>query len=80
MLYDAAMIATLPMYDWPEVREATDDFWAAMARCLGSDVRLSRPEDFAAAWTREDLLFSQTCGYPFTHALKDKVSLVATPH
>ena len=68
------------MYDWPEVREATDEFWAAMARRLGSDVRLSRPEDFAAAWTRDDLLFSQTCGYPFTHALKGKVSLVATPH
>jgi hypothetical protein len=28
------MIATLPMYDWPEVREATDAWWAGLARHL----------------------------------------------
>lgn len=68
------------MYDWPEVREATDLWWQNVARRLGTDVSLSRPEDFTAPWTREDLLFGQTCGYPFTHALKGKVKLVATPH
>ena len=74
------MIAALQMYDWPEVREATDLWWAGIARHLGIDVPLSRPADFTAPWRRDDLLFGQTCGYPFTHALKGQVKLVATPH
>ena len=80
MLYDVAMIATLPMYDWPEVREATDRWWKGMARHLHVDMPLSRLDSHSAAWKRDDLLFSQTCGYPFTHALADRVKLVATPH
>ena len=80
MLYDAVMIATLPMYDWPEVSSATDAWWRGLARHIGSDLPLSRTPDYAAAWERPELLFSQTCGYPFTHALAGKVKIVATPH
>jgi ABC-type phosphate/phosphonate transport system substrate-binding protein len=80
MLYDDAMIATLPMYDWPEVRTATDAWWKGLSRHFGTDVPLYRANDYTAAWRRDDLLFSQTCGYPFTHALAGKVQLVATPH
>ena len=80
MLYDGWMIATLPMYDWPEVRSATDAWWNGLSRHIGADVPLHRAEDYTAAWQRPDLLFSQTCGYPFTHALAGKVQLVATPH
>jgi len=74
------MIAALQMYDWPEIRDATDQWLAGIARHLGADVPLSRPEDFTAPWFRDDLLLAQTCGYPFTHALKGQVSYVATPH
>lgn len=74
------MIATLQMYDWPEVREATDLWWEAIAKCLGVDVRLSRPAEYTAPWFQDDLLFAQTCGYPFTHALKGRVAYVGTPH
>ncbi len=74
------MIASLPMYDWPEVREATDLWWNGIARHLGSGISLSRLSEHTAAWASADLLFSQTCGYPFTHALAGKVTLVATPH
>jgi len=74
------MIAALQMYDWPEVREATDLWWKAIADCLGVDIALSRPDDFAMPWQRDDLLFAQTCGYPFTHALGGKVAYVGTPH
>jgi ABC-type phosphate/phosphonate transport system substrate-binding protein len=74
------MIASLPMYDWPEVREATDAWWAGLARHLGLAMGLDRAPDHAASWHRSNLLFSQTCGYPFTHALKGKLHLVATPH
>ncbi|HMA15905.1 MAG TPA: PhnD/SsuA/transferrin family substrate-binding protein, partial [Kiloniellaceae bacterium] len=41
--------------------------------------RLTRQGDHAALWTAPDLLFSQTCGYPLTHALAGRVTLVATP-
>jgi ABC-type phosphate/phosphonate transport system substrate-binding protein len=67
------------MYDWPEIREDTDRFWAALAQRLGVSGGLWRGEDYAAPWRDPDLLFSQTCGYPFTHALRGKVKLVATP-
>ncbi|MCA3562307.1 MAG: PhnD/SsuA/transferrin family substrate-binding protein [Aestuariivirga sp.] len=74
------MIAALQMYDWPEFREATDLWWKAIADCLGVDIALSRPVDFTAPWVRDDLLFAQTCGYPFTHALKGRVTYAGTPH
>jgi hypothetical protein len=28
------MIATLPMYDWPQLRSSTDAWWAGLARHL----------------------------------------------
>lgn len=74
------MIAALQMYDWPEIREATDEFWAGLADRLGWQFGLSRPDDFTRPWFSDDLVFAQTCGYPFTHALKGQVKLVATPH
>ncbi len=74
------MIAALQMYDWPEIRWATDRFWVGLAQRLGVEPDLSRPEDFTGPWFRDDLLFAQTCGYPFTHALKGQVKIVATPH
>ncbi|MBI2720462.1 MAG: PhnD/SsuA/transferrin family substrate-binding protein [Rhizobiales bacterium] len=74
------MIATLPMYDWPEFRAATDSWWAGIARHLESVPPLARPADHTAAWRDPRLLFSQTCGYPFTHEFKGRLKLVATPH
>jgi len=68
------------MYDWPEVREATDAWWAGIARHLGTDLDLHHGGDHMAQWRASDLLFSQTCGYPFTHDLRGKLKLVATPH
>ena len=74
------MIASLPMYDWPEVRESTDAWWAGIARHLGTHATLRRGGEHAAHWQNRDLLFSQTCGYPFTHEFRGKLKLVATPH
>lgn len=75
------MIASLPMYDWPELRAATDAWWAGIRRHLGEGPEsLSRRPDYAADWATANLLFSQTCGYPFTHAFKGRLKLVATPH
>ena len=71
---------TLPMYDFPEVRPATEAWAAAIARAAGAAVTLSRPDDFMSAWSRDDLVFSQTCGYPFTHEFRGKLGLVGTTH
>ena len=74
------MIASLPMYDWPEVRPATDQLWQALSNQFGSEIALQRGDDYTAAWRNPQLLFSQTCGYPFTHEFKGKLGYVATPH
>jgi ABC-type phosphate/phosphonate transport system substrate-binding protein len=74
------MIASLPMYDWPEVRDATDGFWAVLSRHLGFDLPLWRGDNYLLPWQRPDLVFSQTCGYPFTHEFRGRLAYVATPH
>ncbi len=72
--------ASLPMYDMPEVRAANDAVWAAMAQHLEVPPELDRDTHYRALWHDPDLLFSQTCGYPFVHEFRDKLTLVATPH
>ncbi len=69
----AMPIISLPMYDWPEVREATDAWAHGIARHLrehGFPEAPSEPlrcENHGEAWLSPDLLLSQTCGYPLTH-------------
>jgi ABC-type phosphate/phosphonate transport system substrate-binding protein len=74
------MQASLPMYDFAEIRTATDGFWALIAQCLKSDIKLTRNENWSALWHSPDLLFSQTCGYPFTHEFVGKLTYIGTPH
>ena len=78
--------ASLFMYDMPEFRRAKDSWWQGLAAAMAREGIDGIPEsltsdvsDPLAHWSSPDLLFSQTCGYPFTHALRDKVTLVATP-
>ena len=78
-------IANLAMYDLPEVAAANDALWSGMARALaregldGAPGALTRGVDLDRLWRSPELLFSQTCGYPLTHAYKDAFRLVATP-
>jgi ABC-type phosphate/phosphonate transport system substrate-binding protein len=74
------MIASLPMYDLPEIRWATDAFWHALSTRLKAGEALTRITDWSSSWHSPDLLFSQTCGYPFTHEFSGKLTYVATPH
>lgn len=73
------------MYDLPGLEAATDAWWAGLAAAFRAEglaevpERLTRDGDHAALWTAPDLLFSQACGYPLTHALAGRVTLVATP-
>ncbi|MGD1878047.1 MAG: phosphate/phosphite/phosphonate ABC transporter substrate-binding protein [Kiloniellaceae bacterium] len=79
------MLASLPMYDLPELRAETDALWDGFARAFRAEglrnvpQALTRGDDVMAQWTASDLMFSQTCGYPLTHALSGRVTLVATP-
>lgn len=77
-------IASLPMYDWPEIRSATDLLWAAIRdqlsnRGIRAPAVLDRSADPEPAWSDPDLILSQTCGYPFATRLTGKVALVGTP-
>ena len=79
-----ALIASLPMYDMPELRPAAEAVWRSMARTLratgvqGVPARLTwrPPRDL---WRDRDLLFSQTCGYPLTHGFEGRLRPIATP-
>ena len=81
---DAALIAALPMYDFPWVAEANDAVWTAIAarlRAAGCEApaALARGGDPAAQWRDPSLILGQTCGYPYAKDLRDAVALIATP-
>ncbi len=76
--------ASLPMYDFPEVRWATDALWAAVAaRLTAAGVAaapdLDRASSLPDLWTSPALLLSQTCGNPYIRRFRDRLRLVATP-
>lgn len=78
-------LASLAMYvSPPPVKEATRLFWEALAeriRAMGLDApaRLDDDMRYDEAWLRPDLLFGQTCGYPYVQRLRGHVQLLATP-
>ncbi|MCK6454466.1 MAG: PhnD/SsuA/transferrin family substrate-binding protein [Alphaproteobacteria bacterium] len=77
--------ASLPMYDPPELHEATDAWWQGLARhfraagVADAPDRLTRPADLHAHWRDKALLFSQGCGYPLTHEFAGHWQVIATP-
>lgn len=77
-------IASLGMYDWPELQASNDQLWSGIAARLeaaGVDApaALTRSEDLHAVWTSPALLLGQTCGFPLVKGLGGQVRLVATP-
>jgi ABC-type phosphate/phosphonate transport system substrate-binding protein len=77
--------ASLPMYDIPETAAATDTWWAGIVRHFKAagvadlPAALTRPGQGQEFWLRRDMLFSQTCGYPFITSLAGEVTLLAAP-
>jgi len=76
------------MYDWPEVRAETRSLENALQEALCERLAIP-PEDLEAwpegldlseVWSRPDVLLTQTCGFPLTHALKGRVRLIGAPH
>jgi len=81
----ADWVASLPMYDFPELREAHDEFWDAIAGRLraaglkGIPRTLTRGVWPAEVWADPSLLFAQGCEYPLAKAFGDRVRVVAHP-
>jgi ABC-type phosphate/phosphonate transport system substrate-binding protein len=81
---EGALIAALPMYDFPEIAWANDALWRRMAarlraRGLEAPAELTRGADLLALWRDQNLVFGQTCGYPLSRELRDAVVIIATP-
>lgn len=72
-------LASLPMYDRPELALAHDRLWQAVHTRLGrGPERLTRGGDPWDHWLAPDLVLSQTCGLPFSTRLRGRVALVGT--
>ena len=68
------------MYDRAETKAANDRLWKLIRNELGyGPENLTRSLDIWNHWLAKDLLFSQTCGYPYRTRLHGKVSIVGTP-
>jgi ABC-type phosphate/phosphonate transport system substrate-binding protein len=83
-LAEVEPIASLPMYDWPEVHAAHQSLWSAIAERLrafgiAAPSSLDRSRSFDSVWRDAGLVLSQTCGFPFSTRLRGLVRLVGTP-
>lgn len=76
--------ASLPMYARPELDPANAALWDALCEAIAKH-GIDSPKNLDpngvgyAYWESPDLLFSQTCGYPYRTRLRDKVTLLGTP-
>lgn len=88
------MRASLPMYDWPEIRSENDQFWYQLRQAVLSiaptaptalDAKLPALRDNTASldimahWQSQDLVFSQTCWGPLSLGLINQVDILAQP-
>jgi ABC-type phosphate/phosphonate transport system substrate-binding protein len=75
--------AALPMYNVsPRLRQGYDALLEALlaeAGVPGAVELVDDPGPLLDFWQQPNLLFAQTCGYPWLHALRGHATLVATP-
>ena len=78
-------IASLPMYDFPETRWATDALWDGIFRHLRAHdlsvmpSRLVHGVPLKQLWLDKHLIFSQCCGYDVVHRYRGRLQILATP-
>ena len=78
-------IAALGMYDRAETAAAHDRFWTLirdgfLTHGIKAPDKLTRGEmAYLPGWLSPDMVFAQTCGYPFRALLHGRVTLVGTP-
>lgn len=72
------------MYDHPALRADLRVYWRIIKDEL-TKIGVAAPDQLSSNgigvdfWTRNDLVLSQTCGYPYRTRLFDKVAYVGTP-
>ena len=79
------MRALATMYPLPELAAVNAAWWDGLTRHWRA-AGLQEvppfgpfPDEPYDVWLAPDLFIAQTCGYPLTHRLKDRVTVVATP-
>lgn len=76
------MIASLPMYWWPENALAWTRFWEDLRTRLPQLPAVTPPEslptDWTAHWGAPDLALSHMCGLPFATTFIDRVTYVGS--
>ena len=78
------MLASLSMYDRPELKAHNQVYWSEIRRALysrgiESPKLLTEEGTGLAFWGSPKLFLSQTCGLPYRKYLHNKVNLVGTP-
>lgn len=79
------LFANLGMYDGGQLTAANDALWRAVAeRLVASGLcdipeRLERGVQLEELWSSGNLLFGQTCGFPFAARFRDRLRLLGTP-
>ena len=79
-------VASMPMYDLPEVESLLDSLWAGLVRHLKREGLTDVPDQIrhgrkvSALWNDSDLWLSQCCGYDIIGRYAGKLRPVATPH
>lgn len=78
-------IASLPMYNWPELQQYTNQWWQVLAQNFAAEGVGDVPRELCGHdnphedWHHPHLFMSQTCGYPLRFELGDAVQVVAVP-
>lgn len=78
------MIASLMMYDRPELATPNAAYWtqlrrALAARGIATPAELDNAQPEFDVWMSPELVMSQTCGMPYRTRLADHVTLIGTP-
>jgi ABC-type phosphate/phosphonate transport system substrate-binding protein len=79
-------IASLPMYNFPEIRKASTSLWSGIAKYLRlegvKDVpdRLVFDRPLRDLWKDPKLMFSQCCGYDVVRRFANKLTPLVVPH
>ncbi len=73
------MIASLAMYPFPQVRDATNQLWKSVRTNLGwGPAELEWNVLTPTVWHEPNLLLAQCCGWPLAAELPDSMAVVGT--
>ena len=79
-------VASMPMYDMPEVRDALDALWSGLAHHLNREGLAEVPDTIvhdctlSDLWNDPRLWVSQCCGYDLVNRHARALQPIATPH